>query len=580
VKPFTLFAVIILLCHNAVSQYYIRGQISTSRGQRLPSVKIASKVGKLVYKSDLYGNFGFSSALPNDTLSFSCDGYDTLHLAVKTDQYARVIMRPLPSSVIFVNNNSTIIIHQKEQGSSKTIKQETYSHTSEYNFQQTVVAPGIAFSANINRASYSNIRRLINEMDGLLPPNAVRIEEMLNYFNFNYSNPVNDSVFHCNSYVTDCPWNKAHELLFLNISAKKISMANTPPANLVFLLDVSGSMDMPNKLPLIKSGFIKMIKNLRHTDTVSIITFGETIQVLIEGIAGTNKEAIANAIEKITADGNTPGEAGIKQAFKIARKQFIKGGNNRIILAADGDFNVGMNTEKDLMNLIQQEKQSGIYLSCLGVGSGNYKDSKLYAMAQKSNGNFAYIDNEQEAERVLVTDITKTLFTVAENVSISVHFNAGKTNQYRLLGYENDNTVVTDSVQKLKGGEIGSGHSLMAVFEIVPADTNTKADNWLAKMNVQYQLPLQTPAYSISHTCPDNPVSLKLADSSIRKAASVVMFGMKLKDTEYSKTISWRSLQKLASGCFNKDRYLDKEFLILVSKAKKMYTHRKKYGGE
>lgn len=579
-KGFILIATLILTGHVAVCQYYIRGQASTSGGQRLPSVKVTSKINKLIYKTDAYGNFGFSSASQTDTLTFSCDGFDTLSLSVKTDEYIRVVMRPLPSSVIFTKDNASVIIHNEDPATARTIKDETYSHTSEFNFQKTKVAPGIAFSANINRASYSNIRRLVNEMDGLLPPNAVRIEEMLNYFNFKYKTPGDDSVFNCSSYLTNCPWNKENELLFLNISARKINMTKIPPGNLVFLLDVSGSMDMPNKLPLIKSGFIKMVKNLRSIDTVSIVTFGETVQTLIEGVSGTEKEVIAKAIESIVADGNTPGEAGIRQAFKIARERFIKEGNNRVILAADGDFNVGMSTEKDLMNLIQQEKQSGIYLSCLGVGSGNYKDSKLYTMAQKSNGNFSYIDNEQEAERVLVTDITKTLFTVAEDVFISVVFNPGKAEQYRLLGYENDNSIVTDSLKKLKGGEIGSGHSLMAVFELSKPDTNITNQDWLAKMDVHYKLPMQTADYTISYTCPDNLVVLKQTDSSIRKAASVVMFGMKLKDTEYSNAISWRSLQKLATGCFNKERYIDKEFLTLVSKAKKMYTHRKKYGGE
>ncbi len=297
-----------------------------------------------------------------------------------------------------------------------------------------------------------------------------------------------------------------------------------------------------------------------------------------KAVPGSDKERISRAIEGIVADGNTPGEAGIKLAFNVARRRYIRGGNNRIILAADGDFNVGMSTEKELMTLIQQEKQSGIYLSCLGVGSGNYKDSKLYLMAQKGNGNFAYIDNEQEAERVLVTDITKTLFTVAENVYISTSFNPKAVKEYRLLGYENDGTVLSDTLRKLKGGEIGSGHSLMAVFELTPTDS-ISTESWIAKMEVHYRLPLQANEYISSHTCENNFSLLKETDSSIRKAASVVMFGIKLKDSDYSKQVSWGSLQKLASGCFNKERYIDKEFLILVRKAKKMYTHRKKYGG-
>jgi Ca-activated chloride channel family protein len=550
----------------------------TARGQRLPSVKIAAAANKLIYKTDPYGNFGFSSQLPEDTLTFSCDGYDTLSMLVKTDEYARIILKPLPSSVIFTNDNASVIIQSDDAGINRTIKDETYVHNGEFNFQQTTVAPGIAFSANINRASYSNIRRLINEMDGLLPPNAVRIEEMLNYFNFNYTAPEKDSVFRTSSYLTNCPWNKENRLLFTNVSARKINMANIPPGNLVFLFDVSGSMDMPNKLPLIKSGFIKMVKTLRAIDTVSVVTFGESVQILLEGVPGSDKETITKAIERIVADGNTPGEAGIKMAFKVAKKRFIKNGNNRIILAADGDFNVGMTTEKDLMALIQQEKQSGIYLSCLGVGSGNYKDSKLYLMAQKSNGNFAFIDNEQEAERVLVTDITKTLFTVAENVYISVNFNPKMITSYRLLGYENDGTVLSDTLKKLRGGEIGSGHSLMAVFEITMKD-DSATNEWLAKMKLHYKLPVQVKEYTSSYTCENNFSLLKETDSSIRKAACVVMFGIKLKDSEYAALISWHSLQKLAGGCFSKERYIDKEFLTLVGKAKKMYTHRKKYGG-
>ncbi len=577
-KYFTLILYLLVFNHDIFCQNYIRGQVTSSRGQRLPYVKIVVASNKLIYKTNSFGNFGFTSTLLQDTLTFSCDGFDTLSLIVKADEYARIILQPLPSSVIFTLDNSFVIIQSDKDVANRTFKDETYTHTGEFNFQQTAAAPGIAFSANINRASYSNIRRLINEMDGLLPPNAVRIEEMLNYFNFNYTSPEKDSVFHSSSYLTSCPWNKENQLLFMNASARKINMANIPPGNLVFLLDISGSMDMPNKLPLIKSGFIKMVKNLRAIDTVSVVTFGESVQILLDGIPGSDKERIAKAIETVVADGNTPGEAGIKLAFNVARKRFIKGGNNRIILAADGDFNVGMSTEKELMTLIQQEKRSGIYLSCLGVGSGNYKDSKLYLMAQKSNGNFAYIDNEQEAERVLVTDITKTLFTVAENVYISATFNPVAVKEYRLLGYENDGTVLSDSLKKLKGGEIGSGHSLMAVFEITPADS-ISTTSWLANMEVHYRLPLQPVEYTSSHTCENNFSPIKETDSSIRKAASVVMFGIKLKDSEYSKQVSWNSLLKLAGGCFNKERYIDKEFLTLVRKAKKMYTHRKKYGG-
>lgn len=563
-----------------ISQHYIRGQVVNKYGQRLPSVKIFAAGSNQSLKSDLYGNFGVTTVLNEDTFKFYCDGYDTLSSVIKADNYARIILKPLPSSVILTRKRRSIVIEpEKVNDIDRSIRDETYKRRSEYNFLITEESPGIAFSANINRASYSNVRRLINEMEYLLPPYAVRIEEMLNYFNFDYTEPGNDSMFHCASHLTNCPWNKANHLLFVNISARKIDMHNIPPNNLVFLIDASGSMDMPNKLPLLKSGFIKMVKNLRPIDTVSIVTFGGSVNILLDGVSGVKKDSITHLIETITADGSTPGEAGIKTAFKLARKKFIAKGNNRIILAADGDFNVGASNEKDLIRLIEEEKKSGIYLTCLGVGSGNYKDSKLSILAEKGNGNFSYIDNEEEAERVLVTDLTKTLFTVADNVFLSMNFNSRAVLSYKLLGYENENMLMKDSAIELRGGEIGSGHSLMAIFEIEPT-LNFANNNSIATLQVHYQKPLLANKFIISYNCSNQLSPLKAIDINLKKAASVAMFGMKLKDNEYAACISWKSLQKFAAASLNRDNYLEKEFLQLINKAKKMYTHRKKYGGE
>ncbi len=550
----------------------------SSAGQWLPSVKITATGTRQIYKSDIYGNFGFSSPLQKDSLVFSCDGYDTLGMVVQTDQYAGVMLRPLPYSIIFTRDqNHTVVIHEDDAGHQRTVKAETYRHTDEYAFIPTDRSSGIAFSANINRASYSNVRRLINEMESLLPPLAVRVEEMLNYFNFSYTEPAPGNMFHCDSWLTDCPWNKEHELFFINISARRINMDRIPPNNLVFLIDVSGSMDMPNKLPLLKSGFTKMVKNLRPVDTLSVITFGDRVNLLLEGVSGAEKDKIIRVLDNLTADGPTPGESAIRLAFNTARKQYIPGGNNRIILAADGDFNVGMSTEKELVTLIEQERQKGIYLTCLGVGSGNYKDSRLALLAQKGNGNFSYIDNEQEAERVLVTDLTKTLFTVADNVYINASFNPRRVQSYRLLGYENESAVLRDSAWRLRGGEIGSGHSLMAVFELEPGSVK---DSLIGNLQVHFQEPLQSKPLVMDYTCINEVQPLRDAAPTLRKAAAVVMFGIKLKDSEFSKAIGWRNLQKLANGCFDQQHSLEKEFLQLIRKAKKMYTHRRKYGGE
>lgn len=558
-------------------QNYLRGYVASTTGQRIPSVKINAVEGKQVVKTNMFGNFGFSSPLSSDSLIFSCDGYDSSFVRVKADNYIKVLMKPLPSSVIFTKDNFSVLLNKAPAESERNFRDETYLPTGESYFINTKRSPGIAFSANINRASYSNVRRLINEMDGLLPPGAIRIEEMLNYFSFNYTEPPKDSMFHCSTTLTQCPWNKKNELLFINISAKKIDMANRPPNNLILLIDASGSMDMPAKLPLLKSGFIKMVNNLRPVDTVSLITFGDKVSLVLEAVPGNEKEKIIKAISKLEADGPTPAEGAIRLAYKIANKRYISQGNNRIILAADGDFNVGMSTEKELITLIEQEKRNGIYLTCLGVGSGNYKDSRLAVLAQKGNGNFSYIDNEQEAERILVTDLSKSLFTVADNVYLSLLFNAERVKSYRLLGYENEKVALNDSLVQLKGGEIGSGHNLMAMVEIEPS--TTPSPNPLAKLEIYYRYPLQKEQYHNSFAIPANEIMLKTAVPGLRKAIAVVMFAMKLKDNENSKKISWRMLQNTAKESMDKDNYLDKEFIQLVYKAKRMYTHRRKYGG-
>ena len=578
-RTFLLICVLTAGAQTVFSQHYLRGKVMSSSGQWLPSVKITAMGSRQVVKSDLYGNFGFSSSLPEDSLVFSCDGYDTLGMRVKADQYAGVMLRPLPYSVIFSSEpTNTLVIKKEEREEKRTLRGETYLQTDEFAFIPATQSAGIAFSANINRASYSNVRRLINDMESLLPPNAVRVEEMLNYFSFSYTQPEKDSMFHCKTWLTNCPWKTGHELFFMNISARRINMDSIPPNNLVFLIDASGSMDMPNKLPLLKSGFIKMVRNLRPVDKISIITFGDRVNLLLEGVSGAEQERIIRVLNKLQADGPTPGESAIRLAFNTCRKTFVPNGNNRIIMAADGDFNVGMSTEKELITLIEQEKQRGIYMSCLGVGSGNYKDSRLALLAQKGKGNFSYIDNEQEAERVLVTDLTKTLFTVAENVYIHASFNPKRVQSFRLLGYENESVVFKDSMLRLRGGEIGSGHSLMAVFELVPVIN--VADSQLGKLDVYYQEPMKHTELKQSYASYNKTIPIQEAEVNVRKSASVVMFGIKLKDSEFSKAISWRQLQKLAGSCFDPQNYLENEFLQLIRKAKKMYTHRKKYGGE
>ena len=568
-----------IFCHIAVfPQYYLRGSVTDNHGDKLQYVKIKTKISNQVYRTDIYGGFGFSSPLLIDTLFFSYDGYISLTMPVKATGFATVILTAFPSFAIPKKKLPSSIIKNKNNKSINwTIDEETYNSVIENPFLYTDQSSSIFFSANSNRASYSNVRRLINDMDGLVPPDAVRIEEMLNYFNFQYAEPLKDSVFNISTFTSSCPWDSTRQLFFFNASARKINMQNIPASNLVFLIDASGSMDMPNKLPLIKAGFRLMIKNLRAIDTVSIVVYGDVINVLIDGIPGSDKKTILSAIDNLSADGPTPGESGIRLAYKIAQKHFIKRGNNRIFLAADGDFNVGVSTEKELEKLIEFQKKSGVYLTCLGVGVGNYKDSKLSILAQRGNGNFAYIDNELEAEKVLVTELTQTLFTVADNVFISTSFDTALVRASRLIGYDNEITNLIDTSKTLEGGDIGSGNSIMAIFELIPNIENATTVTNIAEIKLSYRLPGQNNENEIVNKCPYQPIPFKNIANNLKKATCVAMFGMKLKDSKYASAISWKKIQTLGNSYFSKNNFIEAEFLSLVSKAKKIYTHRRKY---
>ena len=273
--------------------------------------------------------------------------------------------------------------------------------------------------------------------------------------------------------ISSCPWNSAHELLFLNICAKKAKLDDIPPANLVFLIDVSGSMDLPNRLPLLKSAFSLMVNNLRATDTVSIIVYGGVNGVWLTPTSGAEKKKILESIAQLEAGGSTPGEGGIRAAYQMAKSTFIKGGTNRVILATDGDFNVGQQSEEELNQLINGYRHSEIYLTCLGVGMGNYKDSKLEVLANQGKGNFAYLDNEKEAEKVLMQEFSQTIYAVAKEAYIDIRFDTSVVKNYRLIGFDNKASALEDTLNVLQGGEIGSGHSLMALMEIDPVQLET-----------------------------------------------------------------------------------------------------------
>jgi Ca-activated chloride channel family protein len=452
---------------------------------------------------------------------------------------------------------------------------ESYSNLIENDFIKALKYPITGFSMRVDKASYSNIRRFINQKS-VVPPDAVRIEEMLNYFNLNYKAPVKDEVFKIESQLTSCPWNTEHQLLFINLSAKKINIDNVPPSNFVFLIDVSGSMDLPNRLPLLKASFQMLVNNLRDKDTISIVTYGGTVGIKLQPTSGKEKQKIMKAIEELNAAGDTPGEAGIKTAYQLAKNSFIKDGNNRIILATDGDFNVGQSTEKELEELISKQRQSGIYLTCLGVGMGNYKDSKIETLAKKGNGNFAYLDDIKEGEKVLVKELTQTLYTVANDVSMNVQFNSSMVKEYRLIGYDNKKNVMADSSSKLEGGEIGSGNAITSVFEIIPAEENLFDDGFykddIASIQLNYRLSSDTSLFNRSYNCENNYAEFNEIPDDLQFAASLVMFGLVLRKSKYISNVSWNDIEQIGKQSKNKESYLQNEFITLIEKSKKIYS--------
>lgn len=581
--PLRLRYIIALLCMSsfAHAQYYIRGEVKDEKNQPLQNVRIIQHSTRMQFYSGASGGFGITAKAVTDSLTFNLEGYETQTLKINTDQWQTVNLKVLPSNV---NRNRPKLISLTKDLKQSTrfhwyINDETYFQLVENEFVNAGKYPNTGFSLNVNKASYSNIRRFLN-MSSTVPPDAVRTEELLNYFNLHYREPEGKNIFKIESQLTSCPWDENKQLLYLNINAKKIDLNMVPSSNFVFLIDASGSMDMPNRLPLLKAAFQLFVKNLRPTDTVSIVTYGGTVGVHLQPTSGADKEKIIKSIEELEASGDTPGEAAIMTAYQLARSTFIKGGNNRVILATDGDFNVGLSSEKALEELITKEKQGGVFLTCLGVGMGNFKDSKLETLAKKGNGNYAYLDDIKEAEKVLVKELTQTFYGVADNVYMNVQFNSKWVKEYRLIGFDNKRDAVLDSTIEIEGGEIGSGSSTLAVFEIIPSDERLLTgdiidNNGIAKVSLRYNLCSDTLNQVIEQLCPLNFMEFKNVDREFQFATAVTMFGLKIKQSKYMNDADWALVESIATAAHDPTDYLQTQFLELVAKAKKIYKGKK-----
>ncbi len=577
----TLNIILFLFLYSSTigQQYYYRGEVKDESGNSLQNVKIMLHSSQTIFYTGNFGTFGITGNFSFDSLTFSLDGYQSQTIYLDAIKYHFIQIKHLPAKASQTKKDKLASITKdltRDEQKQWFSGEETYSSTIENRFIAASKFPTTGLALNIDRASYSNIRRFLNT-EAKVPPDAVRIEEMLNYFGLNYDPPIEKKIFSVQTVLTSNPWSKENQLFYVDISAKKLNLDSVPPSQFVFLIDVSGSMDMANRLPLIKSAFRLLVNNLREKDTISIVYYGGAVGVQLLPTSGKEKKKILHAIDSLTAGGATPGESGIRIAYKLAKNNFIKGGNNRVILATDGDFNVGMKTESELDELISQQRESGIYLTCFGVGMGNYKDSKIQTLAKKGNGNFSYFDSFLEAERILLTEFTKTLYSVADDVYLNITFNPEYVKEYRLIGFENNVSAMNELSAEIEGGEIGSGNSMMAVFEIVPVN-KTKKDvvKSYAEINLQYKLPSDTTINIINAVAPSKFVSFPNLKQQHKFATAVIMFGSLLRKSNYIKGITWADMLAYANEVVDKDDILQAEFLQLVTKAKTIYTKKKK----
>jgi len=469
---------------------------------------------------------------------------------------------PVPPSVAMPNN-------------------EEYNSISENKFKEVSSSPLSTFSTDVDTASYANVRRFLNDRHASLPPkNAVRIEELINYFSYDYKEPKGEEPFYINTRMGDSIWNKETKILEIALQTKKPNIAKLPASNLVFLLDVSGSMGNANKLPLLKKSLKLLVKQLRAKDSVSIVVYAGNSGLVLDKARGDEEAKIVEALEKLNAGGSTAGGAGIQLAYKVAEEAFIEGGNNRVILATDGDFNIGQRSQEELVTLIEKKRENGVFLTVLGFGMGNYKDGRMEQLADKGNGNYAYIDNLLEAKKVLVTQMSGTLYTVAKDVKVQVEFNPNKVHSYRLIGYENRALANKDFNDDTKdAAEVGMGHSVTALYEIVlnSKGIKSKVDKLKYQGNIGASNDLGT--VKIRYKKPDGDVSVKMSkiirgsDNDIAKkdfdfVQTVAGFGMLLRDSEYKKLLTFAQLIEIAKNSKGEDREgYRAEFIRMVEKA-------------
>lgn len=568
----------------------ITGKVTDESGNPLAGVTVTLKGTASRTITDLNGIYQISSASGSGVLVFSLNGYKSTEvntegrtvinvrlkllaeelvesMAVSSDSKREYASKAVPSVAGIAYNGGAAFQRQNYN-----FNTEGYAPVNENGYRNVRHNPLSTFSIDVDNASYTNIRRYINS--GSVPPaDAVRIEEMINYFRYTYPEPDDDHPFSVYTELSVCPWNSKHHLFMVGLRGKSIEKSTLPPSNLVFLIDVSGSMSAPNKLPLLKSALGLLVNELREEDHVAMVVYAGAAGLVLESTPGDRKDLIMKALDNLEAGGSTAGGEGLRLAYIVAEKNFIKGGNNRIILATDGDFNVGESDNGSMERLVETKRQSGIFMTVLGFGMGNIKDDKMEIIADKGNGNYSYIDNLMEARRVLVREFGGTLFTIAKDVKFQLEFNPSRVESYRLIGYENRLLNDEDFNDDTKdAGEMGSGHMVTALYEIIPSNSGEYAP---AVDPLKYQASgrLVTDGYSdelltikVRYKNPDGnksmllekPVSgktkvIEKASENMRFAAAVAEFGMVLRDSEHRGSSTLTEAAALASSARGED---------------------------
>ena len=575
----------------------ITGKVTSyDDGSGMPGVDVFVKGTKNTAVTNAEGNYNITISAHGGTLVFSFVGYITKEVKVGTQSVINVNLEPDLKALdeVVVTGYSTParrykkdkagapaeskvapgIFYEREQDYQQPKwNTEEYDAIEENIFREALKNPLSTFSIDVDAASYSNVRRFIN--NGQRPPkDAVRIEELINYFDYDYSQPKGEDPFAIHTEISTAPWNTRHKLVHIGLQGKTIPTEKLPPSNLVFLIDVSGSMEDSNKLPLLKTSFKMLVEQLRPQDHIAIVVYAGAAGLVLEPTPGNNKRKILDALDQLQAGGSTAGGAGITLAYSVAKEHFKQDGNNRVILATDGDFNIGESSNASMERLIEDKRKDGIFLTVLGYGMGNYKDSKMETLADKGNGNYAYIDNITEARKVLVNEFGGTLFTIAKDVKLQIEFNPAKVKAYRLIGYENRMLKSEDfNNDKKDAGELGSGHSVTALYEIIPAGVdseffkiddlkyqNTKVEpsasnsKELMTIKFRYKKPNEDVSKLIVHSLNESSLLPSKTSENFRWSASVAAFGMLLRDSEYMKNFTYDEVVQMAQGSKGEDK--------------------------